>query len=130
MQNITSILGQNYHFTHAWELSSAGNLRRELRKLRTSSLDLRDVGRDFGFSLCAAPLSDSCPKILEWGDRRLEIRVKIRVDLGVEIRGRIIKVRTYSIFKLSYLHDMSEVFMLSIGINKKINQKTRNKQNP
>ena len=56
-----------------WQLlSSAGNLRRELQELRTSSLDLRDVGRDFGFSLCAAPLSDSCPKILEQGDRRLE----------------------------------------------------------
>ena len=65
---------------------------------------------------------------LEIGDRK--IRVKIRVVLRVETRGRIIKVRTYSIFKLNYLHDMSEVFMLSIGINKKINQKTRNKQNP
>ena len=32
-----------------------------------SSLDLGDVKRNFGFSLCAAPLSDSCPKILEQG---------------------------------------------------------------
>ena len=111
-------------------MSSVGNLRRELRELRTSSPDLRDVGRDFGFSLCAAPLSDSCPKISERGDQGSEIEVKIGVDLGVETRGRIIKVRTYSIFELSYLHDMSEVFMLSIGINKKINRKTRNKQNP
>ena len=39
-------------------------------------------------------------------------------------------MRTYSIFELKYLHDMSEVFMLSIGINKKINQRTINKQNP
>ena len=93
-----------------------------------SSLDLRDVGRDFSFSLCAAPLSDSCPKILEQGDRK--IGVSIGVVLRVEPRGQVIKVRTYSIFKLKYLHDMSEVFMLSIGINKKINQKTRNKQNP
>ena len=54
-------------------LSSAGNLRRELRELRTSSPDLRDVGRDFGFSLCTAPLSDSCPKISERRDRRSEI---------------------------------------------------------
>ena len=39
--------------------------------------------------------------------------------------------RTYSIFKLKYLHDMSKVFtMLSIGINKEINQRTINKQNP
>ena len=29
-------------------------------------------------------------------------------------------MRTYSIFELNYLHDISEVFMLSIGINKKI----------
>ena len=35
-----------------------------------SSLDLQDVGRDFGFSLCAAPLSGSCPRISEW---RLEV---------------------------------------------------------
>ena len=48
----------------------------------------------------------------------------------VELRGQVIKVRTYLIFELKYLHDMSEVFMLSIGINKKINQKTINKQNP
>ena len=41
-----------------------------------SSPDLQDVGRDFGFSLCAAPLSDSCPKISERGDRRLEDRSK------------------------------------------------------
>ena len=45
-------------------MSSAGNLQRELQELRTSSPDLRDVGRDFGFSLCTVPLSDSCPKIL------------------------------------------------------------------
>ena len=64
----------------------------------------------------------------EIGDRK--IGVSIGVDLGVETRGRIIEVRTYSIFELKYLHDMSDVFMLSIGINKKINQKTRNKQNP
>ena len=64
----------------------------------------------------------------EIGDRK--IGVKIGVDLRVETRGQIIKVRTYSIFELNYLHDMSEVFMLSIGINKKINWKTRNKQNP
>ena len=50
-------------------LSSVGNLWRELW---TSSPDLRDVGRDFGFSLCAAPLSDSCPKISEQGDQRLK----------------------------------------------------------
>ena len=62
--------------------------------------------------------------------RDRKIRVKIRVDLGVETRGQIIKVRTYSISELNYLHDMSEVFMLSIRINKKINRKTRNKQNP
>ena len=54
-------------------VSSAGNLRRELRELRMSSPDLQDVGRDFGFSLCAAPLSDSCPKISERRDRRSEI---------------------------------------------------------
>ena len=64
----------------------------------------------------------------EFGDWK--IRVSIRVVLGVELRGRVIKMRTYSIFELKYLHDMSEVFMLSIGINKKINQKRRNKQNP
>ena len=59
-----------------------------------------------------------------------KIGVSIRVVLGVETRGRVIEVRTYSIFELKYLHDMFEVFMLSIGINKKINWKTRNKQNP
>ena len=64
----------------------------------------------------------------EIGDRK--IGVNIGVVLGVGTRGQIIEVRTYSIFELNYLHDMSEVFMLSIGINKKINRKTRNKQNP
>ena len=93
-----------------------------------SSLDLQDVGRDFSFSLCAAPLSDSCPKILEQGDWK--IGVSIGVVLRVEPREQVTKVRTYSIFELKYLHDMSEVFMLSIGINKKINRKTINKQNP
>ena len=58
------------------------------------------------------------------------IRVRIRVVLRVELRGQVIEVRTYSIFELKYLHDMSKVFMLSIGINKKINWKTINKQNP
>ena len=82
--------------------------------------------------MCCAPFrllsQDFGMERSEIGDRK--IRVKIGVDLGVETRGRIIKVRTYSIFELNYLHDMSEVFMLSIGINKKINRKTRNKQNP
>ena len=54
----------------------------------------------------------------------------IGVVLGVELRGRVIEMRTYLIFELNYLHDMSKVFMLSIGINKKINWKTRNEQNP
>ena len=98
-----------------------------------SSLDLQDVRRDFNFSLCAVPLSDSCPKISEqgrWeiGERRIGER--IGVVLRVELRGRVIEVRTYLIFELKYLHDMSEVFMLSIGINKKINRRTINKQNP
>ena len=30
-----------------------------------SSPDLQEVRRDFGFSICAAPLSGSCPRILE-----------------------------------------------------------------
>ena len=34
---------------------------------------------------------------------------------------------TYLIFKLKYLHDKSEVFILSDGINKKINQRINNK---
>ena len=82
--------------------------------------------------MCCAPF-----RLLsqDFGMGRSEIRdrkigVKIGVVLRVENRGRIIKVRTYSIFELNYLYDMSEVFMLSIGINKKINRKTRNKQNP
>ena len=82
--------------------------------------------------MCCAPFrllsQDFGTERLEIGDRK--IGVKIGVDLRVETRGRIIKVRTYSIFELNCLHDMSEVFMLSIGINKKINRKTRNKQNP
>ena len=65
-----------------------------------------------------------------WEIRDWRIRVRIGVVLGVELRGQVIEVRTYSIFELKYLHDMSEVFMLSIGINKKINWKTINKQNP
>ena len=79
------------------------------------------------------PLSDSCPKILEQGRWEIgdwRIRERIRDDLGVELRGRVIEVRTYSIFELKYLHNMSEVFMLNIGINKKINWRTINKQNP
>ena len=82
--------------------------------------------------MCCAPFrplsQDFRMERLEIGDRK--IGVKIGVDLGVETRGRIIKVRTYSIFELNCLHDMSKVFMLKIGINKKINRKTRNKQNP
>ena len=62
--------------------------------------------------------------------RDQRIGVRIGVVLRVELRGQVIEVRTYSIFELKYLHDMSEVFMLSIGINKKINWKTINKQNP
>ena len=70
------------------------------------------------------PLSDSCPKISEWGRQEIRdqrIRVRIGVVLKVELRGQVIEVRTYLIFELKYLHDMSEVFMLSIGINKEIN---------
>ena len=82
--------------------------------------------------MCCAPFrllsQDFGTERSEIGDRKIGVR--IGVDLGVETRGRIIKVRTYSIFELNYLHDMSEVFMLNIGINKKINRKTRNKQNP
>ena len=47
-----------------------------------SSLDLQDIRRDFSFSLCAAPLSGSCPKILE--DRGLERGLEF--VLGVELR--------------------------------------------
>ena len=65
---------------------------------------------------------------LEIGDWR--IRVKVRDVLRVELGGRAIKVRTYLIFKLKYLHDKSKVFILIIGINKKINQRTINKQSP
>ena len=65
---------------------------------------------------------------MEIRDQRIGVR--IGVVLGVELRGRVIEVRTYLIFELKYLHDMSKVFMLSIGINKKINQKTINKQDP
>ena len=64
------------------------------------------------------------------GSEDQRIRVRIGVVLRVELRGQIIEVRTYSIFELKYLHDMSEVFVLSIGINKKINQRTINKINP
>ena len=49
------------------------------------------------------------------------------VVLRVELRGRVIEVRTYLIFELKYLHDMSEVFILNNGINKRINQRTNNK---
>ena len=58
------------------------------KELQTSSLDLQDVGRDFGFSLCAVPLSDSCPKISEQEDRVPEIggsEWRIGVVLGVEL---------------------------------------------
>ena len=59
-----------------------------------SSPDLQNIRRNFGFSLCAAPLSDSCPKILEQrrqsiGDQ--SIGVWIGVVLGVELRGRVIE---------------------------------------
>ena len=50
--------------------------------------------------------------------------VKVRVVLRVELRGWVIEVRTYLIFKLKYLHDMSEVFILNNRINKRINQRT------
>ena len=79
------------------------------------------------------PLSDSCPKIYEQGRQEIRdwrIGVRIGVVLGVELRGQVIKVKTYLIFELQYLHDMSKVFILIIGINKKINQRTINKQSP
>ena len=76
------------------------------------------------------PFQTLVPRFRNGEIRDRKIGVKIGVDLGVETRGQIIKVRTYSIFELNCLHDMSKVFMLSIGINKKINWKTRNKQNP
>ena len=98
-----------------------------------SSPDLQDVGRDFSFSLCAVPLSDSCPKILEQKRRKIRdqsIRVRIRVVLRVELRGQVIEVKTYLIFELKYLHEKSKVFILIIRINKKINQRTINKQSP
>ena len=76
------------------------------------------------------PFQTLVPRFRNGEIRDRKIGVSIRVVLGVEPRGRVIEVRTYSIFELKYLHDISEVFMLSIGINKKINRKTRNKQNP
>ena len=54
-----------------------------------TSPDLQDIGRDFSFSLCAVPLSDSCPKILEQEGQRIgdqRIRAKVRVVLRVELR--------------------------------------------
>ena len=82
--------------------------------------------------MCCAPfrLSSQDFRMGRSEIRDQKIGVSIGVVLGVETRGRVIEVRTYSIFELKYLHEMSEVFMLSIGINKKINWKTRNKQNP
>ena len=85
------------------------------------------------YVLC--PFQTLVPRFWNGEDGRLEIgdwRIgeRIRDVLRVELRGRVIEVRTYSIFELKYPHDMSKVFMLSIGINKKINQKTINKQNP
>ena len=62
------------------------------------------------------------------GDWR--IGVSIRVVRGVELRGQVIEVKTYLIFELKYLHDKSEVFILSNGINKRINRRTNNKQSP
>ena len=41
-----------------------------------------------------------------------------------------IEVRTYLKFELKYLHDKSKVFILSSRINKRINQRTYNKQSP
>ena len=79
------------------------------------------------------PHSDSCPKISEQGRWKIgdwSIGVRIRVVLGVELRGQVIKVKTYLIFELKYLHDKSKVFILIIGMNKKINQRTINKQSP
>ena len=38
-----------------------------------------------------------------------------------------IKVKTYLIFELRYLHDKSKVFILINRINKKINQRTNDK---
>ena len=39
-------------------------------------------------------------------------------------------MRTYSIFELKYLHGKSKVFILSNGIDKKINWRKNNKQSP
>ena len=77
-----ALLIDNYHSDDD-SVSSAGKQQRELQELQTSSLDIQDIGRDFSFSLCAVPLSDSCPKISEWGKWR--IRVKVRVVLRVEL---------------------------------------------
>ena len=54
-----------------------------------------------------------------WNIRDQRIRVKVGVVLRVELRGWVIKVRTYSIFELKYLHDKSKVFILIIRINKR-----------
>ena len=75
----------------------------------------------------------SCPKISEWGRWKIgdqSVGVRIGVVLRVELRGWLIKVKIYLIFKLKYLHDKSKVFILIIRINKKINQRTINKQSP
>ena len=45
--------------------------------------------------------------------------------LRVELKRTKVEMKIYSIFELKYLHDKSEVFILSNGINKKINQKKR-----
>ena len=109
-------------YFHPMWVSSVGKLWRELWELQTSSVDLWDVGWDFNFSLCAVPLSGSCPKILEWGWWSIgdwSIGVKVGVVPRVELRGWVIEVRTYSIFELKYLLDKSEVFILIIGMNKR-----------
>ena len=55
---------------------------------------------------------------------------KIGVVLRVELKRMRIERKTYLIFKLNHLHDMSKVFILNNGINKRINQRTNNKQSP
>ena len=82
--------------------------------------------------MCCAPFrllsQDFRMRMMEYW--RSEYQSKVGVVLRVELRGWVIKVGTYSIFKLKNLHDTSEVFILIIGINKKINQRTINKQSP
>ena len=111
-----------------WENSgdNSGNLGCQVQTYKISEGTLASA-----YVLCL--FQTLVPRFWNKDDGGLEIGVSewgIRVVSGVKLQRTRIKRSTYLIFELRYLHDKSEVFILSNRINKRINQRTNNKWSP